>query len=165
MTEHHTVVAAFAERVAQFPADNWHRALGPGRWSAAAVALHVSQSYAFGVAAAEGGPGMRLRTHPLLSWLARRILLPRLLAQERFPRGAAAPAELRPDLERARRLSQRVALSLLHKEAAAALVALQSARVRPDVRITHAYFGPLSPLEALRLLSAHTRHHCRQLLP
>jgi hypothetical protein len=27
----------------------------------------------------------------------------------------------------------------------------------------HAYFGPLTPRAALRMLSAHTRHHARTL--
>ena len=36
-------------------------------------------------------------------------------------------------------------------------------RNRPAPLMTHAYFGPLAPYAALRLLSAHTRHHSRLL--
>ena len=34
---------------------------------------------------------------------------------------------------------------------------------RPAPRVAHAYFGALTPHAALRLLSAHTRHHARAL--
>jgi hypothetical protein len=34
-------------------------------------------------------------------------------------------------------------------------------KARP--RLSHAYFGRMSPRQALQLLAAHTRHHARQL--
>jgi hypothetical protein len=34
---------------------------------------------------------------------------------------------------------------------------------RSSPRVVHAYFGAIAPRRALRLLSAHTRHHARGL--
>jgi hypothetical protein len=103
---------------------------------------------------------MRLRVPRPAAWFARTVLLPRMLAAERFPRGAEAPAEVRPDLARARAFDQPEMRAHLCAVAEAAARALRDAdEQRPAVRVTHAYFGPLRSLAALRLLSAHTRHH------
>lgn len=153
-------MAGFVTQLEQVPARSWQESAVPGEWSAAALALHVCQSYEFGVAAATGGAGMRMRVPRVAAWFARTLLLPRMLAAERFPRGARAPAEVVPDPAETRRLTPDAAITRLRRIAGEALHALQDAdRHRPSVRITHAYFGPLRPLEALRLLSAHTRHH------
>lgn len=164
IAEHERVVADFVASIRRFDAGAWHRPPAPGRWSAAEVALHVCESYEFGIAAARGGPGMRLRTTPIVAWFARTILLPRLLARERFPRGASAPSEVRPDPQVALRLTPAEATSRLQDVAASAASALRTAADQGSgIRVTHAYFGPLTPLMALRLLSAHTRHHTRGL--
>lgn len=160
LQEHELVVAEFAAGIAQVSHEAWHRTTSPTDWSASALALHVCQSYTFGVAAAAGGPGMRLRTPWVVAWFARTFLLPRLLAAQRFPRGARAPSEVVPDPLEARELTQEAAIARLQRVASEAVTALQDAALhRPGIRITHAYFGPLKPYLALRLLSAHTRHH------
>lgn len=158
--EHDSVVARFRDRVTSFPPDRWHQRPAPGRWSAAELALHVCDSYAYGVAAATGGRGMRLRVPRLVAWVSRTVLLPRMLAAERFPRGARAPEEVVPDAADALALSPREAGLRLSRCAQEAVDGLRAAAERtPARRITHAYFGALTPLLALRLLSAHTRHH------
>jgi hypothetical protein len=71
---------------------------------------------------------------------------------------------VRPDAEEAERATAAQAVARLRQSADAAAAALHlAARDRPAPRITHAYFGALRPLAALRLLSAHTRHHARGL--
>lgn len=103
---------------------------------------------------------MRLRTPWVVAWFARSILLPRLLAAQRFPRGARAPSEVVPDPLEASNLTQEAAITRLQRVASEAVITLRDAALhQPNVRITHAYFGPLKPYDALRLLSAHTRHH------
>jgi hypothetical protein len=103
---------------------------------------------------------MRRRTPAPVAWFARTVLLPRLLALKSFPRGARAPDEVVPDPHLAASLDQAAMRTRLQQAAAEASDALrEAARSRPGVRITHAYFGPMRPLLALRLLSAHTRHH------
>jgi hypothetical protein len=128
------------------------------------VVLHVCGAYEFARAAADGGAGMRPLVSRPAAWLGRTVLLPALLASGRFPRGAAAPAEVAPDLAEAARVTPAAAAERLARAAAAAAGALRRAAAeRPSARVRHAYFGPLAPLDALRLVSAHTRHHARAL--
>jgi hypothetical protein len=157
LAEHTAVVRQFTRALEAVPGDRWHTVPDAGMWSAAMLALHVADSYAFGVEAAQGRAAMVRRTPRPVAWFARTVLLPRLLARETFPRGAQAPAEVVPDGARAQAFDQSQMHTHLTAVATRAAEALREAR--PDVRITHAYFGPLRPLAALRLLSAHTRHH------
>jgi hypothetical protein len=160
LAEHDRVLAQFVQAVAQVSAAKWAESEAPGRWSVAQVVLHVIASYQFGLDAARGGAGMRMRTARPVAWFARTVLLPRVLANERFPLGARAPAEVWPDAEAARSLTVADAIARLERVAGECVEALRYAgESTPRVRVTHAYFGPLRPYEALRLLSAHTRHH------
>lgn len=160
LAEHDAELAAFLAAAGAVPDAAWTREPAPGRWSAAALALHVCDAYAFGVEAAAGRAAMRLRVPRLAAWISRTVLLPRLLASGRFPQGAKAPREVWPDVAAAHATGREALLARLAATAAAAAAALErAARERPATRITHAYFGPLPPLTGLRLLSAHTRHH------
>jgi hypothetical protein len=160
LAEHATVLTAFVAVMEAVPMARWHASPNATTWSAAALALHVADSYAFGREAAFGRAAMRRRTPAPVAWFARTVLLPRLLASKTFPRGARAPDEVVPDRQTAATLDQVAMRACLEQAAAEAVDALrEAARSRPRVRITHAYFGPLRPLLALRLLSAHTRHH------
>ena len=164
LLEHETVVRAFlAECQAVAPAD-WQRAPAPGKWSPAAVALHVCRAYELGRDAIAGGPGMRLLVAPAAAWFARKLLLPFLLATKRFPQGANAPREVVPDVAEARLLLQDVAAARLLRVSQQAAMALRhAADGYPAARVSHAFFGALNPHTALRVLSAHTRHHTRLL--
>lgn len=162
LAEHATVLTAFVAAMEAVPRARWQMSPNATTWSAATLALHVVDSYAFGREAAFGRAAMRQRTPIPVAWFARTVLLPRLLAAERFPRGAQAPDEVVPDQHEASTLDQAAMRVRLERVAAEAVDALREAeRSRPSVRITHAYFGPLRPLLALRLLSAHTRHHTK----
>lgn len=165
LAEHEREVAAFLMVLQRMPADAWTRAPAPSRWSPAAVALHVCRTYELGRDAAAGGQSMALQVAPPLAWLSRTLLLPLLLATERFPHGARAPAEVVPDLAAAMHLTTVDAAARLRRAATEAAAGLrQAARERSTLRVTHAYFGPLTPLATLRFLSAHTRHHTRGLV-
>lgn len=120
------------------------------------MTLHVCQSYEMGVIAAHGGPSMRLVSPRPVALLSRRILLPILLATRRFPTEAPAPTEVRPDLALAAVMGRDEAIARFTAAALAAGDALSAPGAQP---VTHAYFGTLPPRLALRLLSAHTRHH------
>ena len=138
--------------------------MAEGKWSPAEVVLHVTLSYEFARAAVTEGAAMRLRVPPVSAWLSRHLLLPLLLRTTTFPRGAASPTEVRPSSAEARTLTAASAGDRLARAAAMAASVLRSAEDRqPGFRVTHAYFGSLSPRIALRLLSAHTRHHVRQM--
>jgi hypothetical protein len=160
LREHDEVLADFVAAVERLDPDSWHRPMGPGRWSPAALTVHVIQSYELGRAAMAGGASMRVIVPRPVSWLARNIALPIFLARRTFPKGAEAPAEVRPDLGVAASLSQSAACAMLHTVAQSSIDALRSANLGgPPRRFIHAIFGPLDPLLTLRLVSAHTRHH------
>lgn len=162
--EHREALARFASAVAAVPDRAWALPTAEGKWSPAAIALHVVRAYELGDVAMHGGPGMRLRVRPWQAWMLRRLVLPYVLATGRFPRGAEAPAEVVPDLGEASQLNATAASRRLDVAAAAALESIVSAGQRPrPPRARHAYFGELSPLATLRLLSAHTRHHASAL--
>lgn len=164
MREHRDVVR---ECVAAFDAiepTDWWRAPAPGEWSPASVALHLCVAYELGRDVSSGGHGMRLRSSRPVALALRTFLLPYILVTTRFPRGVRAPREVRPDEAEASRLTREEASERLTRVSGDAAAALRDlGRHRSRVRFTHAYFGPLTPLTTLRLLSAHTRHHVRRL--
>jgi hypothetical protein len=154
--QHDTVLSEYLRVARDFPADLWHRVPAPGRWSAAALTLHVADAYRYGHEAASGGPGMRLLAPPLAAWVSRTVIFPVLLWLKRFPREAPAPTEVRPDLTLAHTLTQAELVERLEREAGKAIATFQ----RPTAtRVMHAYFGSLTPYQTLRLVTAHTRHH------
>jgi hypothetical protein len=162
--EHDAVIRAFVSALSAIEPAGWHRPIAAGKWSPSAVALHVTRAYELGRDTAAGAPGMRLRVSPARAWLARQVLLPVLLVTHRFPSGVDAPSEVMPDLAEARDQTAERALARLGRAAAEAEAALVAGAGNPSApRATHAYFGGLRPLQALRLLSAHTRHHTRAL--
>jgi hypothetical protein len=160
--EHEQVVAEFIALVERVPAARWQQPMAPGKWSPATLTVHVTRAYEFGREAVRGKSAMRLRVSPVMAWLSGRILFPILIALRRFPTGVKAPREVRPDEELAATLSPAEAIQRLRATSDAALAEIS----RPEAanaRITHAYFGSLSPRQGIRLLSGHTRHHARQL--
>ena len=164
LREHETVVRQFLAACGRIAPENWQRAPMPGKWTAAAVVLHVCRAYELGRDAASGGASMRLRVSSSAAWISRTLILPVVLATGRFPRGARSPREVIPDASEASLLLPDVAVKRLHDAAEQAAEALRQAAGRQPVpRVTHANFGPLAPLATLRLLSAHTGHHARDL--
>ena len=164
LEEHSAAVRAFRLAFESLAMDEWLRVPAPGKWSAAAVVLHVCRAYELGNDAAVGGSSMRLLVAPPMAWMARTFALPVFLRTGSFPRGAEAPAEVIPDLGEARQLTPATAVERLRRASdATAGALLVAARDNPALRVTHAYFGALTPLATLRLLSAHTQHHARGL--
>ena len=154
-------VIAICERI---PTGRWHQSPAPGKWSAADVVLHLCRAYEVGRDAANGGPGMRVLVSPARAWALRTLLLPVILLARRFPRGVRAPREVAPVGATSATSTPDEALASLERVAREAAVALRcAADSRPVPRLMHAYFGPLAPRTALRVLSAHTRHHARGL--
>lgn len=155
--EHHEEVAAFVAALRAVPTDRWHHRADPARWTAAELVLHVITAYELGEGVSRGEPGMALRLPRWRAWLLRTFALPRIFASRRFPKDAPAPREVRPDPDVAAQLTPAVAIARLEAAAEAARHVLRTAG--PDAGMVHAYFGRLAPLQTLRLLSAHTRHH------
>jgi hypothetical protein len=164
LARHENAVRDFLAACGRIAPDDWQRPPAPGKWTAAAVVLHVCRAYELGRDAAAGGQSMRLKVSPSAAWLSRVLILPLVLATHRFPRGARSPREVVPDADEAKVLLPDVAAKRLHDAAEEAAEQLrQAAARRPVPLVTHAYFGPLAPLATLRLLTAHTVHHAREL--
>lgn len=164
LAEHERVVRQFRELCAGIALSDWHRSPAPRKWSPAAEVLHVCRAYEVGRDAAAGGPSMRLLVTPRVAWFSRMIVLPLIFATDLFPRGARAPAEVVPDDAEAQLLLPDAAVARLDQVAQQAAAALHKADGRrPVPRITHAYFGDITPRTSLRLLSAHTKHHARRM--
>ena len=162
MAEHERSVALFRDAVRRVPAARWTVPVADGKWSPAEEALHVVRGYELATGVDAGDVVMRPRVAPAVASLSRWLLLPLLLRTGRFLRGVGSPEEVRPDADAARRLDPGALLARLDRAAVEGARALRAAdATRPPHRIVHAYFGALPPLLALRLVSAHTRHHVR----
>ena len=162
--EHDVAVREFMARCEGIPSGSWHQSPASRRWSPSDVVLHLCRAYEVGRDAADGGPGMRLLVSPSRAWALRTLLLPLILRTQRFPRGVRSPREVVPPDATSARPTRDEALARLERVAREAAVALRrAADGRPVPRLMHAYFGPLAPHTALRVLSAHTRHHARGL--
>ena len=160
--EHHRAVRELIATCERISVSRWHQAPAPGKWTPSDVVLHLCRAYELGRDAAHGGPGMRLLVLPSRARVLRTLLLPAILLTDRFPRGVRAPAEVVPDASE--RSMPDAALDRLRRAAQEAAAALRRVdEGRPVRRVTHAYFGPLTPRTALRVLTAHTRHHTRAL--
>lgn len=160
LTDHAAAVAEYVGVAQRFSPEAWMQPLAPGKWTPAEVTSHVAEAYQVLRAELGGGPGMRLLGSPLQRWLLRQTMLPRLLAGKPFPAGVRAPKETRPRNVQPDSVN---ALAVLRTLAQAFTQELTTRAAAGTIRLTHAYFGPLSPRQGIRLLIVHTRHHARQL--
>ena len=156
LREHTEILSAYIARVRATSDEQWRTHM-PGRtWSPAVETLHLIKAYELPL----NGSGMRLRVSPAYAWILRNVYLRWLIARRTFHHGAKAPSEVRPDEEMALAVSKAELIDRLESTSNAAVEALRAAgQTRPDFRMIHAYFGPMTPLLSLRMLSAHTRHH------
>jgi DinB superfamily len=158
--DHAGACAEYRSVALAFDADRWIRPIAPDKWSPAEVTSHVVQAYRVLRGELAGAGGMRLIGSRLQRLILRHTMLPRLLAGNPFPAGVRAPRETRPrDVQG----DQQVALSELDHLVAQFTEELTVRAATAPVHLTHAYFGPLSASQGIRLLTTHTRHHARQL--
>jgi hypothetical protein len=157
---HRAALEQFVATARQLPPTSWTWPLGDGKWSPAEISSHLIASYRIMRSELAGGQGMALRLRPLRRWILRHTILPRILRGGAFPPGARAPRETRPSPDLA---ALPGALETLTREANALMEELTSRASHGRVRLTHAYFGPMSARQSLQLMAVHTRHHARQL--
>ena len=160
LVDHSTAVEEYRAAGGRFSAHAWMRPLAPGKWTPAEVTSHVAEAYRVIEAELAGSAGMRLLGSRLQRLILRHTLLPRLLAGKPFPPGVRAPRETRP---REVVEDPGLALSSLGTLAQAFTRDLTARTTEGPIRLTHAYFGPLSPRQGIQLLTVHTLHHARQL--
>ena len=140
--------------------ETWTLPMAPGKWTPAEVTSHVTAAYRVLRGELGGQAGMSLRGSRLRRFILRHTVLPRLLAGRPFPPGARAPRETRPTIVAGDR---QTALRELGSVAELFTTELSASAGVASPRLAHAYFGLMSPRQALQLLAAHTRHHARQL--
>ena len=163
LAEHDAAVRGFLELCDRIGADEWQRAPAAGQWTPAAIALHLCQTYEMGADEERRSAGMRMKVSPGRARAVRALILPWIIATSRFPR-VRAPREVAPDETESKAVTRQAAAERLRRASHGCGAAMHRiARDDPAFRFTHAYFGPLPPYRILRLLSAHTRHHTRQL--
>ncbi|HEV7365852.1 MAG TPA: DinB family protein [Gemmatimonadales bacterium] len=160
MADHASAVSELVGAARRFSDGAWTRALAPGKWSPAEVTSHVIEAYEVLRRELSGGPGMQLRGSRLQRWVLRRTMLPAILRGRPFPTGARAPRETRP---RELHADPTAALAALEVTADAFTRELMARSADRRLRLSHAYFGPMSARQSLQLAAVHTRHHARQL--
>jgi hypothetical protein len=160
VAEHSAALQEFVVLARQVSPAQWTQPLAPSKWTPAEIISHLSESYRVLRGELAGGPGMQLRLRRLQRWVLRHTMLPRILASGKFPGGARAPRETRP---REVQITPVAALHRLSAEADAFVQELSDRARGGGVRLTHAYFGPMSARQSLRLVTVHTRHHAHQL--
>ncbi len=160
IAEHNRAVAAFVGAMRTVPPEGWNLERAPGKWSSAELALHIAVSYEFGERAARTRKGMEVRVTPFWMWVSKTFFFPLMVSTGWWPRKVRAPREVRPDRSEAEAMTPDAALQRVQRAAASCIAALLEADAAdPPPRVMHAYFGPLTPFEAARMLSMHTRHH------
>jgi DinB superfamily len=160
LAEHSNAVNEYVGAAERVPAGAWMLPLAAGKWSPAEVTSHVIEAYRVLRAELAGAAGMRMLGSRLQRLVLRYTVLPRLLTGRGFPSGVRAPRETRP-----REIVEQPtpALASLRELAEAFARELTAQAAATRIRLTHAYFGPLSAPQGLRLVTVHIRHHARQL--
>lgn len=160
MADHDAAMAELLGAIREVPESRWADSPGPGKWSAAEVALHLVLTYQHLTREQRGEATIRVLPRPWQTWVLKQFVLPRLLRGAALPRGVRAPREVRP----AGTLpSSEDAVASLHREARAWAEAMTRNREVPRAGATHPFFGRLPLLTMLRFATLHTRHHRRQI--
>lgn len=158
--DHRAAVEAVADALRRVELSAWRVPVRPGKWTPAEIAHHLALAYEPPLSELSGGPGYALR----IPWWKRRLLrwkfLGGIVRRGEFPWGAPAPREIRPRTDAP---DQGEAVGRLREAAALFERRLAEAQAQRRVRLKHAYFGPLTPRQTLKLLAAHAYHHEKQL--
>ena len=158
---HSDVAAGLAASAEQVPGERWLVPRAEGKWTPAEIVEHLNLVYDTLLRELATGEGMKVRTKWWQRVMLRLRLLPKLLRDGRFPKGARAPRETRPA---AGNPDQQTAVSGFRERAArfesSAADAIAS---RKRVRLTHAYFGRSNVAEGVLLCTRHLEHHRDQL--
>ena len=160
LADHSKAVEEYVTAAERLSGEAWMRPLAAGKWTPAEVTSHVTEAYRVLRSELAGTSGMRLLGSRFQRLILRYTALPGLLRGRPFPAGVRAPRETRP---REVVDDRKVALSTLADLTETFIQELTNQAALKDVRLTHAYFGPLSAHQGLQLLTVHTRHHARQL--
>jgi len=160
MAEHREALAGFLETASALPAEAWDQPWGPGKWTRAQVAEHLSLSYEAVIRELETGEAMALKLTPWRRTLTRWLLLPHILFHRSFPIRAPSPREIRPRDPRAPRAE---ALRQLRELGGRFEETMERAVQAGGGSVTHPFFGRVPPLKVVRFMGVHLEHHGRQI--
>ena len=158
--DHEREISRFLRCAERLDDAAWTTKPAPGKWSPGQIAEHLVLSYSAMRRELAGGTGLRLRGRFWRRLLIRWRFLPMILNERRLPPGAPAVREIRPSEEPR---PKPVVTGDLREQATLFAEELARARASGGGRLTHPFFGRLSPTEALRFVAVHAAHHCRQL--
>lgn len=156
---HRRALDDYVRTIRELDEARWLRPRAPGHWSPALITQHVILYYEAFQKVAEGELEIRYRVGPIWRAALRWFLVPHILFHRNFPLRAKAPRELRPaegPLPRDR------AIEVLRESFEKAEETFAKVADVRGFRVSHPYFGRISPLRFLRLSSVHLDHHRRQ---
>jgi hypothetical protein len=159
IADHRAALDAFLARVASLEPAIWSSPRAEDKWSPAEVSEHLRLTYSTLLAELQEKGGFRIRTRWWQRQLLRLFYLPGILRTGRMGRLAPAPREIRP-ADAA--YDQSSTLDHLRREGHAFLQALGATDLSTFKGLTHPFFGRLAPLEMLRVVTIHVRHHHEQ---
>jgi hypothetical protein len=157
LAEQAAAVERYLEALSDLSHTDWGRPRGEGKWSPAQITEHLALAYDVLAGELRGGAAMAQRLRPWRRRLLRWFLLPHILFHRSFPLRAPAPRELRPE----RALASREEGGERLRRAAASFEDALRAPQRAG-QLTHAYFGEVSVVRAVRFVAIHLDHHRRQ---
>jgi len=156
---HREILREFIGSAETLDSAAWQAPGSVDHWSPAQIAEHLRLSYTTILADLSGQAGFRIRT----KWWQRRVLrvlyLREILRNGIFPPKTPATREIRPGdgpFDREQLLSELLRAGEQFVETVASASSDRRA-------ITHPFFGKLSLLDGVRLMTQHIRHHQAQM--
>jgi hypothetical protein len=160
LEEHQVALASFLDAAAALPAEAWTTPWQPGKWTPAEISEHLALTYRVFIGEAATGTTMKLKLTPFRRRMLKLLLLPHMLFHRKFPKGARAPREVRPESVTGTRdeaLAQLRALGEQFERAA------EAARGAGKPGLTHPYFGLIDWNRGMRFCALHIEHHRGQI--
>lgn len=158
---HADALERYAAEAGRVPAAAWSHRRPDGGWSAAEVTEHVALGLDAAAREFAGDAPMQLKFSPVMRFVLRYTVFPRMMRTGVFPQGARSPKEMRPSGMRTREESiQRL------READAHLRASLDAALRQGRRphFTHPYFGRLNVAKGVLMSAVHLEHHTKDMV-
>ena len=158
--EHRAALAAFLDTAEQLRDDAWSAPWGPGKWTRAQVAEHLSLTYEAAIREITTGEHVRVRVSGMKLRLLRWVLMPHILFHRSLPVRVVSPRETRPPEPTAPRAQVLRRLRDLGERYEAEM---ERAIGSGGGALTHPYFGAIPPVKAMRFMAIHIEHHTRQI--